>query len=103
MERRKGVFRMRIHRLYAPSLIGDHTLCYVHKNAAGQSCVNEVPIAVRYSCCGETLTDDNAIQSMTIVLPPNTLINGGDFLAVGDSDLLLRWRASDASFEVIKS
>ena len=103
MERRKGVFRMRIHRLYAPSLIGDHTLCYVHKNAAGQSCVNEVPIAVRYSCCGETLTDDNAIQSMTIVLPPNTLINGGDFLAVGDSDLLLRWRASDASFEVIKN
>lgn len=94
---------MRIHRLYAPSLIGDHTLCYVHKNAAQESCVNEVPIAIRYSCCGEALADERAGKSMTIVLPPKTEVKDGDFLAVGDSDLLLRWQAEAGSFEIIKN
>lgn len=33
---------MRILRLWAPSLIGDHTLCYIHTNREGRTCINEV-------------------------------------------------------------
>ena len=46
---------MRILRLYAPSLIGDHTLCYVHSNSAGESCVNEVPIDITCAAAGADL------------------------------------------------
>ena len=47
---------MRILRLYAPSLIGDHTLCYVHSNSAGESCVNEVPIDITCAAAGAGLS-----------------------------------------------
>ena len=95
---------MRIHRLYAPSLIGDHTLCYIHKNAAGDSCVNEVPITVSYSCCGEDIdARPESASSMTLVLPPHTHLNGGDFLSIGEEDCLLCWDEEQRRFEVKKN
>ena len=101
MERRKGVFRMRILRLFAPSLIGDHTLCYVHRNAAGESCINEVPIKVRFAFAGDDLSGDAASDALTIVLPIGVSINGGDFFAVGEGETLLRWNEIAQNFDVV--
>ena len=89
---------MRILRLYAPSLIGDHTLCYVHSNAKGESCVNEVPIKIRYAAAGEPLDSDEAKSAMTIVLPQGASIEDGTFLSTGDA--LLRWNGESKSFDV---
>ena len=93
---------MRILRLYAPSLIGDHTLCYIHRNSAGKSCVNEVPIRISYSCAGEDLPDE-AAKSMTIVLPQGTTFAEGDFLSVNNGDALLSWNEEIKSFDIIKN
>ena len=87
MEYRKGVFKMRILRLYAPSLIGDHTLCYVHCNSAGESCINEVPIRISYSCAGEDMPAESS-DSMTIVFPSGTKFRDGDFLSVSNGGAL---------------
>ena len=46
---------MRILRLYAPSLIGDHTLCYVSTNRAGNVCINDVETSVLWARAGEPL------------------------------------------------
>jgi molybdenum cofactor synthesis domain-containing protein len=94
---------MRILRLYAPSLIGDHTLCYAHSNAAGESCINEVPIKIKFAFAGDSLSADAASKAMTIFLPAGTEINDGDFLAVGEGDSLLRWDARIQRFIVLKA
>jgi molybdopterin adenylyltransferase len=60
---------MRILRLYAPSLIGDHTLCYIHSTAEGDSCINEVPIRITLAYPGQDLNADEFADAMTIVLP----------------------------------
>ncbi len=73
---------MRILRLYAPSLIGDHTLCYVHANSSGDSCVNEVPIEITCASAGTDLTSEDHSDKMTIVLPPDSLPSEGDFVSV---------------------
>ena len=91
---------MRILRLYAPSLIGDHTLCYVHSNASGETCINEVPIKIRLAHCGEPLEDETAMASMNIVLPKEAAPNDGDFMSLEDDGGLLRWSESDACFSV---
>ncbi len=102
MEYRKGVFKMRILRLYAPSLIGDHTLCYVHCNSAGESCINEVPIRISYSCAGEDMPAEYS-DSMTIVFPSGTKFRDGDFLSVSNGGALLSWKDETESFSVVKN
>lgn len=92
---------MRILRLYAPSLIGDHTLCYVHSSAAGESCINETPIKVRFALPGEDLSGPEAEASMTIVLSPEAKIKDGDFLSVDDGKTLLKWDAPLKRFNVV--
>lgn len=91
---------MRILRLYAPSLIGDHTLCYVHANSAGESCVNEVPIDITCESAGIDLTSENYSGKMTIVLPQDSLPGEGEFLAIGKGETLLRWNGTSRKFEV---
>lgn len=91
---------MRILRLFAPSLIGDHTLCYVHVNSAEQSCINEVPIEITYESAGIDITSENYSDKMTIVLPPNQTLSDGDFLAIGNGETLFRWNVSRHNFEV---
>ncbi|MDD4160116.1 MAG: MogA/MoaB family molybdenum cofactor biosynthesis protein [Synergistaceae bacterium] len=94
---------MRILRLYAPSLIGDHTLCYVHVNSAGESCVNEVPIDITYAPAGTDLTSEYHSDKMTIVLPGDSAPEDGDFIAMGKGDTLIRWNGSSRKFKVCVS
>lgn len=86
--------------MYAPPLSGDQTLCYIHSNAAGESCVNEAPIRITWSRAGETITEKDA---MTIVLPREADIKDGFFLSAGENDALLRWRGKARSFSVENS
>jgi len=94
---------MRLLRLFAPSLIGDHTLCYVHCNASGDSCINEVPINIRFALAGEDISSDEYVNAMTLVLPTGAVVNDGDFLSVGKGDSLLRWDADSERFDVLKA
>lgn len=91
---------MRILRLYAPSLIGDHTLCYVHANSSGQSCVNEVPIDITFEPAGADLTSENYSDKMTIVIPQGQVPGEGDFLAIGKGETLLKWDGASRKFEI---
>lgn len=92
---------MRILRLWAPSLIGDHTLCYVHTNRAGKTCINDVEIPVTYARAAVPLNAEKYARAMTVVLPQEATLNGGDFLAAGDcGDTLLRWNAETETFKV---
>ena len=91
---------MRVLRLWAPSLIGDHTLCYIHTNKEGKVCINEVAIPVRAAKAGEPLDDEVSKASMTIVLPQEAELKDGDFVSIGDSGTLLRWHADEAQFAV---
>lgn len=92
---------MRILRLWAPSLIGDHTLCYVHTNRAGKTCINDVEIPVTYARAGVPLGSEKYKAAMTIVLPQCAALRDGDFLAAGDcGDTLLRWNERSQSFKV---
>ena len=94
---------MRILRLYAPALIGDHTLCYVHTNKAGSSCINDVELPLRYAHAGEALTDEKAAAAMTVVLPQQAVIGDGDFLSAGENNALLRWNAASGTFSVCRA
>lgn len=89
---------MRILRLWAPSLIGDHTLCYIHTNRDGMTCINDVAIPVRLAMAGECLDGKKFEEAMTIVLPLEAKPCDGDFLAVGDT--LLRWHGDTESLSV---
>lgn len=92
---------MRILRLWAPSLIGDHTLCYIHTNRGGNTCINDVEIPVKYARAGESLDGEEYACAMTIVLPPEAEIDDGGFLAVGENnETLLRWHSDSSSFKV---
>ena len=74
---------MRILRLYAPSLIGDHTLCYVSTNREGNVCINDVEIPVLWARAGEPLDSEERAAAMTVVLPPDAKLNeGGERLLV---------------------
>ena len=57
---------MRILRLYAPSLIGDHTLCYVSTNREGNVCINDVEIPVLWARAGEPLDGEERAAAMTV-------------------------------------
>lgn len=84
---------MRILRLYAPSLIGDHTLCYVSTNREGNVCINDVEIPVLWARAGEPTGGEERAAAMTVVLPPDAKLNEGDFLSVGKyGATLLRWQ-----------
>ncbi len=100
MDGGRGICIMRILRLYAPSLIGDHTLCYVHSNVSGRSCINEVPADITYACAGDDISSDYHSDKMTIVLPPGSRLEDGDFLAVGSGETLLRWNGREGRFAV---
>lgn len=91
---------MRVLRLWAPSLIGDHTLCYIHTNKEGNTCINEVAVPVRAAKAGEPLDGELYNGSMTVVLPQEAELRDRDFLSVGDSGTLLRWHESDKKFSV---
>lgn len=92
---------MRILRLYAPSLIGDHTLCYVHSTAEGDSCINEVPIRLALAHPGEDLDAEQFADAMTIVLPADAKVGNGCFVSTGDA--LLRWNECQNCFDVAKT
>ena len=66
---------MRILRLYAPSLIGDHTLCYVSTNREGNVCINDVETPVLWARAGEPLDGEERAAAMTVVLPPDAKLN----------------------------
>lgn len=91
---------MRILRLWAPSLIGDHTLCYVHTNKEGSTCINEVATPVCAAVAGEPLDGELYEGSMTIVLSPEAKLHDGDFLSVGDAGTLLLWHEERRRFSV---
>ena len=89
---------MRILRLYAPSLIGDHTLCYVSTNREGNVCINDVETPVLWARAGEPLDGEERAAAMTVVLPPDAKLNEGDFLSVGKyGATLLRWSDGGAA------
>lgn len=90
---------MRILRMYAPPLRGDQTLCYIHSNASGASCVNETPMRITWSRAGETITEKDA-DAMTIVLPSDADVKDGFFLSTGENYALLRWHGAVRSFSV---
>ncbi len=94
---------MRALRLYAPSLIGDHTLCYIHADSAGESCVNEVRTNITYAEAGTDISSGHYSDKMTIVLPGGARLGEGDFLAAGDGDALLRWEYASGIFKVVKA
>ena len=84
---------MTILRLWEPSLIGDHTLCYIHTNREGMTCINEVEIPVKFARAGENLDGEEYAGAMTVVLPPEAEICDGGFLVVGERGYtLLRWQ-----------
>ncbi|MGI6442295.1 MAG: MogA/MoaB family molybdenum cofactor biosynthesis protein [Synergistaceae bacterium] len=90
---------MRILRLYAPSLIGDHTLCYVHKNINGESFVNGTPLKIKLVYAGEKLKDKDKKDSLIIIVSRETELKDGDFLIFKEYGTLLRW---DKKSELLK-
>ncbi len=92
--------KTRVLRLYAPSLAGDHTLCYVHTNSAGQTCVNEVPVDITWSTAGADISSDFYGTKMTAVLPRDSVFEDGDFLASKPGGILLKWNEASKVFDV---
>lgn len=92
---------MRILRLYAPKLIGDHTLCWVSRGAHGKSCINEVETVLRAARAGEAINETGQCE-LTIVLPRQAELREGSFLSSEDGGALLHWNQSGQFFEVIK-
>lgn len=91
---------MRILRLYAPRLTGDHTLCWASNNAGGKTCINEVETALRLSYAGE-IPPEQPECSLVIVLPREAKLNDGHFLSVDGCETLLRWKERDKAFEIV--
>ncbi|MDO4987526.1 MAG: MogA/MoaB family molybdenum cofactor biosynthesis protein [Synergistes sp.] len=91
---------MRILRLWAPKLIGDHTLCYIHTNHDGFTCINDVQIRVKFARAGENTDCGEFEDAMTIVLPPDADIRDGCFLNVQNGGALLRWSEAEQTFKV---
>lgn len=95
---------MRILRLWAPVLAGEHTLCYVHMNRAGNICVNDVETTVKYAHAGADLDSEEYRTAMTIVLPQDAVIQDGDFLSVGGRcGAFLRWNVAKSSFDICRA
>lgn len=91
---------MRILRLYAPSLTGDHTLCWAANNRNGKSCINDVETVLSLSYAGDAVRNDVA-GTMTIVLPRDARFEDGDFLYVDSCGTLLRWCEKEKLFEIV--
>lgn len=90
---------MRILRLYAPLLTGDHTLCWVSGDGGGKTFVNDTETVLRAAYAGDTI-QDGPESEMTIVLPRGTALKDGYFLSVTDRGALLRWNAGEKRFLV---
>lgn len=90
---------MRILRLYAPLLTGDHTLCWVSGDGGGKTFVNDAETVLRVAYAGDEIKETAEIE-MTIVLPRGTVLKDGYFLSVTDRGALLRWNESDKRFLV---
>lgn len=90
---------MRILRLYAPLLAGDHTLCWVSADEAGNTFVNEVSTVLRAAYAGDAIPETQACE-MTIVLQQGAVLRDGSFMSLRDCGALLRWDAADKKFLV---
>ena len=100
----KGLRRMmRILRLYAPSLIGDHNaLLRQHKQGGKRLHQRRSRRRCSGARAGEPLDGEERAAAMTVVLPPDAKLNEGDFLSVGKyGATLLRWQ--DGHFRVCRA
>lgn len=91
---------MRILRLYAPKLTGDHTLCWASNNAGGKTCINDTETVLKLSYAGETPLEQSEC-SLTIVLPRDAKLYDGHFLSVDECGTLLRWKEQEKAFEIV--
>lgn len=94
---------MRILRLYWPATFGDHTLCYVDQDGEGRVYINDVAAKLRFAHAGEKLSENDAEDVLTIVLPQGAKIQNGEFLAVNGGEALLRWDDKKREFDVVTS
>lgn len=90
---------MRILRLYAPLLTGEHTLCWVSGEDGGKTFVNDAETVLRAAYAGDDIKESQE-REMTIVLPRGTVLKDGCFLSVTDRGALLRWNGKDKKFLV---
>lgn len=90
---------MRILRLYAPLLTGEHTLCWVSGDDGGKTFVNDDGAVLRAAYAGDAIKE-TAEREMTIVLPRGAALKDGCFLSVTDRGALLRWNERDKRFLV---
>ncbi|MEG1836928.1 MAG: MogA/MoaB family molybdenum cofactor biosynthesis protein [Synergistaceae bacterium] len=93
----------RILRMYAPNLIRDHTLCYIHNDVSGKSSVNEVAIEIVYATAGVNIETEEYHDCLTLVLPQDVKIEDGDFLRVDEYETLLKWSGDRKAFTVVNS
>ena len=93
---------MRILRLYAPMLKGEHTLCWVSNGAEGGSCINGVETVLRLARAGDAINESGRCE-MTIVLPRQAKLKNGYFLSLDDCGTLLRWNETARYFEVVSA
>lgn len=91
---------MRILRLYAPKLTGDHTLCWASNNADGKTCINDAETALRLSYAGD-MPSEQPECSLTIVLPRDAKLNDGHFLSVDGCGTLFRWNERERFFDIV--
>lgn len=90
---------MRILRLYAPRLCGDHTLCWVSGDDGGKSFVNDAETVLRAAYAGDAIQETPECE-MKIILPRGAELKDGHFLSLGDNGALLRWDAKESRFRV---
>lgn len=90
---------MRILRLYAPLLMGDHTFCWAANNINSKTCINDVETTIMLGHAGDVAEND-AESTMTIVLPRDAKPEDGDFLSVNRYGTLLRWKEKENLFEI---
>lgn len=90
---------MRILRLYAPLLAGDHTLCWVSGEDGGKTFVNDAEAVLRAAYAGDAIKETPESE-MTIVLPRGAVLKDGCFLSVTDRGALLRWDEKEKRFLV---
>lgn len=90
---------MRILRLYAPLLTGEHTLCWVSGDDNGKTFVNDAETVLRAAYAGDEIKETDASE-MTVVLPRGAELRDGCFLSVTDRGALLRWNERDKRFLV---
>lgn len=82
---------MRVLRLFAPKLIGDLTLCYLHKSAEEETLVNGESLKIKLLHAGETINQSEIKDSLVIVLSKETQIKNRDIISFGKQGAVLKW------------